>query len=340
MSSLLVTIAVPAFKAQYLEQCLRSALAQTYASIDLVVVDDSSPEPIEAIVEGVGGGRIRYYRNSRNVGRDHPARNWNRCLSLAKGEWFCLLGDDDLYLPEFVEQAMAAATAAPKVDLVRTGVTIINEAGVPVRVVSAQAAREDWLMFLWERTCNDRQMFASENFIRTSSLRRLGGYVDFPAAWCSDDATLLALAHAGGVANVHRLLACWRSSTSNLSTTATVHSRLAAIEHYRRWLEQRLSQWTDEDPRLRQRLEWVAIQSRLSARWSDLRVDAMGRSWATLREAIWRIDRVNGGYPSPNMRETIRCVARLIKHLLYQWLRVIGVKRGWVYRRFRQAHEG
>lgn len=317
MARPLVTIAVPAFKALYLEQCLQSALAQTYPNVELIVVDDCSDEPIGSIVERVGCGRIRYFRNTENIGRAHPTRNWNRCLALARGDWFCLLGDDDLYRPLFVERAMAAATAVPKVDLVRAGICVIDGDGSPSYEVLASVAHEDWLTFLWERVCNDRRLFASENMIRTSVLRDLGGYIDFPVAWCSDDATLLALSHANGVANVRDALVCWRDSTTNLSTTATASARLYAIDAYRRWLSEHLSQWAEGEPQVKERIEWLAISTQLASRWSSLRVDVMARSWTALRDGICGSDRALLKYPRPNPWEIILSTLLLLKRTVW-----------------------
>lgn len=95
----LVSIGIPSYKAKYLADSIRSALNQTYNNIELIIVNDCSPEPIKDVVDKFNDARIRYYVNEKNLGGEDPGNNWNRCLELAKGEFFCLLCDDDMYEP-------------------------------------------------------------------------------------------------------------------------------------------------------------------------------------------------------------------------------------------------
>ena len=84
----LVTIAIPAYKATFLKEAISSALNQTYTNIELIIVDDHSPENIEGITKGFNDSRIQYFRNTINLGKDDPSKNWNKCLEYAKGEYF------------------------------------------------------------------------------------------------------------------------------------------------------------------------------------------------------------------------------------------------------------
>ena len=60
----LVTIAIPAYKRKWLNEAIESALAQNYKDIELIIVDDHSPQNLKDIVEPyLSDGRVSYYYN-------------------------------------------------------------------------------------------------------------------------------------------------------------------------------------------------------------------------------------------------------------------------------------
>lgn len=65
------SIAIPAFKAKYLKECIDSILAQTYKDFELIIVNDASPENIDSVVKPyLSQAKIRYYKNEKISGKD------------------------------------------------------------------------------------------------------------------------------------------------------------------------------------------------------------------------------------------------------------------------------
>ncbi len=85
---------------------LKSAQSQTVSeeNYDILVVDnDSTPDSeTQRLVEKMRSPNLRYIKNEQNLG---GYGNWNRGFQLAQTEWICLLHDDDLLLPQYVERA-------------------------------------------------------------------------------------------------------------------------------------------------------------------------------------------------------------------------------------------
>jgi glycosyltransferase involved in cell wall biosynthesis len=107
----LVSICIPAYNtSRYLRECLNSALAQTFADFEVVLVDNASTDETSAIAEeyALHDPRIRCYRNEKNLG---VIGNWNRCIGLARGEWIKFLCADDWLEPTCLARMVTAASA-------------------------------------------------------------------------------------------------------------------------------------------------------------------------------------------------------------------------------------
>jgi hypothetical protein len=90
-----------------LELAVRSALAQTVADLEILVVGDGVPEPARPHVERAVGldPRIRYFDFPKGRRTGEPYRN--TVLAGAQGRIVCYLADDDLWLPDHVERMQA-----------------------------------------------------------------------------------------------------------------------------------------------------------------------------------------------------------------------------------------
>ena len=97
----LVSIVIPAYNASnYLAEAIDSALAQTYPNIEIIVINDGSPDEGKTrTVARSYGDKIRYYEKEN--GGCASALNYG--IGVMKGKWFSWLSHDDLYLPTKVE---------------------------------------------------------------------------------------------------------------------------------------------------------------------------------------------------------------------------------------------
>jgi glycosyltransferase involved in cell wall biosynthesis len=108
---------MPAFNvAAYLPAAIESALAQTHADLELLVVDDGSTDETAAIARAYRArdARVRLLRKSN--GGIASARN--AALGVARGHYFALLDGDDIWDPRYVEAQLAVFRARPDVSIV------------------------------------------------------------------------------------------------------------------------------------------------------------------------------------------------------------------------------
>jgi glycosyltransferase involved in cell wall biosynthesis len=91
----LVSIVLPTYKrAHVLPGAIHSVLNQTYTNLELIIVDDNSPDATREVVASFDDPRIRYVRNEPNL---KLPRALNRGFSLARGEYLTWTSDDNLY---------------------------------------------------------------------------------------------------------------------------------------------------------------------------------------------------------------------------------------------------
>jgi glycosyltransferase involved in cell wall biosynthesis len=106
-----ITIAVTVYsRRDFVCHAIRSALAQT-VPVQVIVVEDCGPDPdLREFILREFGDRITYYRNPKNRGLFD---NWHACMEYSRTPWLSILHDDDLLRPNFVENLLAVARAAP-----------------------------------------------------------------------------------------------------------------------------------------------------------------------------------------------------------------------------------
>jgi glycosyltransferase involved in cell wall biosynthesis len=98
----LVSVCIPAFLgAAHLAAAIDSVLDQSLTDFELIIIDDNSPDTTPQVVAAYDDPRIRYQRNTRNLG---PEGNWNRCLQEARGRYFKLLPQDDLLYTDTLQR--------------------------------------------------------------------------------------------------------------------------------------------------------------------------------------------------------------------------------------------
>jgi len=213
----LVSVAIPAYKSSFLRQAIDSVLAQTFSDWELIIVNDASPEPVSEIVNGYEDSRIRYYINETNLGMENPAMNWNRCLRYAKGEFFCLLCDDDIFAPEFIETMLGLSSKYPDVGVFRSRAMAIDQNGKLLDFYPSSPEYESAINYMIDMGNGMRKQTISEFMYRTDFIRRHGEYANLPKAMCADHLTIYRLGMAGGIASSIKPLVSFRLSNINLS---------------------------------------------------------------------------------------------------------------------------
>ena len=115
-----------------IRECVDSALGQTWADKELVVVDDASTDGTREILQSYGAA-IRLILRSKNSGICPVTRN--AAAAAATGDYVAFLDSDDVWHPEKLARQVAFLESHPDVPLCHTLCDVIDaqSRGVGVR---------------------------------------------------------------------------------------------------------------------------------------------------------------------------------------------------------------
>lgn len=114
----LVSVIIPAYNAEsYIDEALRSVLAQRYANLEVIVVDDGSTDRTADRV-ATYRPRVNCYHQTNSGG--YPGSPRNTGIKHCSGEYICFLDADDIMLPDRVEKQADFLSTHPEVGVVFT----------------------------------------------------------------------------------------------------------------------------------------------------------------------------------------------------------------------------
>jgi glycosyltransferase involved in cell wall biosynthesis len=123
----LVSICVPTYNSGLtLHETLASIVNQTYKNLEILVVDNASSDDSLAVARRFVDSRISVYESEVNLGAEG---NFNRCISLARGEFIAIYHADDIYTQDMVSKQVAFLQRHPDAGCVFTEAEVINQFG-------------------------------------------------------------------------------------------------------------------------------------------------------------------------------------------------------------------
>lgn len=149
----LVTIGIPTCnRPEFLDACLASISSYSYASLEVIISENSPDCATDKIVESYPQLNVRYFRQPKNIG---IVDNFSFVLNKASGIFFFFHADDDSYHPSFVQDAVEFFSVHPGA-VSFFGATLISsrassgtrEVRVPLRQPPGNSLRSD-VTTLW-----------------------------------------------------------------------------------------------------------------------------------------------------------------------------------------------
>ena len=174
----LVTVVIPCYNyGHFLPAAVSSALDQEGVDVEVIIVDDASPDGSAEVARGLADrdSRVRLIAHASNK---RHILTYNDGLAEAAGDYVILLSADDLLTKNSITRAVALMERHPEVGLVYGPVVVFGETVPEVEIPDGSA----WV--LWEGGDWARRVFgfganvirSPEAIVRGSVLRQVGLY--------------------------------------------------------------------------------------------------------------------------------------------------------------------
>jgi glycosyltransferase involved in cell wall biosynthesis len=204
------SVMIPTYNCdRYLEATLRSVLAQDPGpeAMQIEVVDDhSTADDPEDVVTQLGGGRVDFHRQPKNVG---VVRNLNACLQRSRGELVHLLHGDDLVLEGFYRTLDARLREYPDAGAAYCRYLYVDERGRRLDVAPLEPRSSGILAEGARFLAAEQRIMTPCIVVRRSVYEQLGGFDDRLA--CAEDWEMwVRVAARFPVYYEERPLACYR----------------------------------------------------------------------------------------------------------------------------------
>jgi len=199
-----LAIIIPAFKGNFLEKTLISIDNQTCKKFNLYIGDDASPEDLYNIVKKfISRINIYFIRFDENLGGKSLTKQWERCINLSlKEQYIWLFSDDDEMPNDAVERFYKITEKGSFFDIYRFNIQFIDEKDRIIRVECNNPYVESSKEFIKRRLTFSTLSAACEYIFSRVTYISNNGFVEFPLAWCSDDATWAKFGKEKGICTI------------------------------------------------------------------------------------------------------------------------------------------
>ena len=215
-----LAIIIPAYKPRFLQETLDSIAKQNNHEFTVYIGDDASPYPLETIVDRYKNKfDIIYHRFEQNMGKKDLPGHWERCILLSAEELIWLFSDDDLMPFDGVARIIRASQKHSEGKYIfRFPLEVVDEYGkLKYKNPPFKTDLTSGYEFLLDKLSGKISSAACEYVFSRTVWEQTGGFIKFPLAWCTDDATWAKFAEfTGGIISLPGNPVSWRNYHSHL----------------------------------------------------------------------------------------------------------------------------
>jgi len=220
-----LAIVIPAFKQTFIKKCIESVINQTNQNFHLYICLDGANELIsETLNKYTDRENVSIIVFENNIGKINLIKSWKRCIEQTKNEEYIWLFPDDDLMSENCVNEFYDYIKNKRVDLLRFNTLFINEKDKPITQLQIVPCIEKDLDYLKSRLSLQRYSSLAEHIFSRRIYINKNGFIEYPLAWFSDDATWLKFSQKAFINTIPNGIVKVRMSNENISSPSKKNS--------------------------------------------------------------------------------------------------------------------
>jgi len=231
----MISVIIPNYNyAQFLRQRIDTVLNQTYQDIELIILDDCSNDYSKEIIETYRSHHkvTQIVYNTTNSGSTF--KQWQKGISLAKGEYIWIAESDDWAEPDFLERTFAKFKDGSEIGLVYANSKMyVNEiltttlSDIKMNILENYKWKSDYIHEGKYEISDSLALCCSINnasavLFKKDVLLKASPF-DIEFKFLGDWYCYLKVAYISKIAYINQTLNNYRDHTSNVSKKATIN---------------------------------------------------------------------------------------------------------------------
>ena len=228
---------------EYVKECVRSILAQTYSDFRLQVLDNMSTDGTAEWINSLNDSRIQIYPSDKSLTIEE---NWSRITGIEKNEFITLIGHDDLLEPHYLGTMDRLINKHPNATLYQAHFNYIDSKGKLIRACKPMDEVQSASDFLSFFLCSMIDIMGTGFMMRSADYDDVGGIPpSYPNLLFADFELFINLTKKGYKATAYENAFSFRLHHSMTTTSSDMkfHAAFGKFIEYIVQLKQQDSQF-------------------------------------------------------------------------------------------------
>ena len=240
------SVIIPTYNcADFLKRAIDSVFSQTYQNFEVIVIDNSSKDNTEDVLNSFDDKRLIAIKVNNN---GIIAHSRNKGIENAKGDWIAFLDSDDVWKPEKLEKVKESVNQNPEVVLICHDEQYVENSEIKNRLRYGPAVQNLYQRLLFKGNC----VSTSATCLRKDIAIETGGFSERKEFKTAEDYEYwIRLAQVGQFYFIKEILGEFHVHGENSSSNIHIHTNAGmAVKEYH------FSLWLSKFPNMNKKVKY------------------------------------------------------------------------------------